>query len=71
MKNDLPKIPTQSCNFDFTNPVIAVSAILTIGICYCVTINTITKRGQTINLKYKDFSLLTSFPISNVPAVSA
>lgn len=71
MKNNVSNILTQSCNFDFKNPVIAVSTILTIGICYCVTINTITKKGQTINLKYKDFSLLTSFPVSNVPAVSA
>lgn len=71
MKNNVPNTPTQPCNFDFTNPVIAVSAILTIGICYCVTIDTITKRGQTISLKYKDFSLLSSFPVSNVPAVSA
>ncbi|MCM1179376.1 MAG: hypothetical protein NC347_03910 [Clostridium sp.] len=56
-KNQLATDPVQNSNFDFKNPLIAVTAILTVGVCYCTTVIVNAKYNRDVELKYKDFSL--------------
>lgn len=60
MNNETPVNTQQYPDFDFKNPLIAVSAILTLGICYCVTVTINAKYNRDIELSYKDFSLKSS-----------
>lgn len=60
MNDEAPKTIPQYPDFDFKNPMIAVSAILTLGICYCVTVTINAKYNRDIELNYKDFSLKSS-----------
>ncbi len=58
MNNNLVTPTTQSSNsFDVTNPLVAAIAILTVGVCYCVTITVNAKYNRDTELTYKDFSL--------------
>ena len=60
MNNETPVNTQQYPDFDFKNPLIAGSAILTLGICYCVTVTINAKYNRDIELSYKDFSLKSS-----------
>lgn len=58
MNNNLVTPTTQLSNsFDVTNPLVAAIAILTVGVCYCVTITVNAKYNRDTELTYKDFSL--------------
>lgn len=61
---------TQSYNFDLTNPLVAAIAILTVGVCYCVTVTVNAKYNRDTELVYKDFSLksFSAAPITALPA---
>lgn len=56
-KNQLATDHVQTSNFDLKNPLIAVTAILTVGVCYCTTVIINAKYNRDVELKYKDFSL--------------
>lgn len=60
MNNEIAANVPQHSDFDFRNPVIAVTAILTIGIRYCVTVTVNAKYNRDTELTYKDFSLKSS-----------
>lgn len=55
---------------NFSNPVIAVTAILTVGVCYCVTITINAKYNRDTELAYKDFSMKShsSVPSTDEPS---
>lgn len=57
MNNDLSNDITQNYNFDFKNPLVAVTTILTIGICYCVTVTVNAKYNRDIEITRGDTSL--------------
>lgn len=70
MNNEITTNVSQHTDFDFKNPLIAVSAILTLGVCYCVTVTVNAKYHRDTELTYKDFSL-KSFSAPVVAAVPA
>lgn len=68
MNNNLTTSATQYC--DFKNPLVMATTILTLGICYCVTVTVNAKYNRDIELKYEDFSLNihSSAPVTPVVA---
>lgn len=60
MNNDMITNSQEHINCDLSNPVIAVTMILTVGICYCVTVAVNAKYNHNTELTYKDFSLKSS-----------
>lgn len=60
MYNDMITTNPEHTDFDFSNPVIAVTMILTVGICYCVTVAVNAKYNRNTELTYKDFCLKSS-----------
>lgn len=71
MSNSLPTTITQYNNSNLMNPLVAATLILTVGVCYCVTVNTITKHNRDIDLTYGDFSLRTHSPTPDATAETA
>lgn len=61
----------QNCSIDCKNPSIAIAVILTVGVCHCVTIVTITKYNRDIDLTYKDFSLKIHPSVSTTAVIAA
>ena len=64
-KNQLATNPVQNSNFDFKNPLIAVSVILTVGVCYCTTVIVNAKYNRDVEIqrflfKYPALSLGSS-----------
>lgn len=68
MNNDIITTSPEHTNFDLSNPTIAVAMILTVGICYCVTVTVNAKYNRNTELTYKDFSLKSSSAPAVVPA---
>ena len=67
MNNDMITASAKHTSFDFSNPVIAVTMILTVGICYCVTVTVNAKYNRNMALVYKDFSLKSSsIPVTTI-----
>lgn len=63
MANTLPVPVTQQTNFDLANPMIAVTAILVIGTCYCVTVYTNAKYNRDTEISYANFHLKRMAPL--------
>lgn len=69
MQNRISANATTPNSFDFKNLVIAVTVILTVVVCYCVTVIINAKNNRNVELSYKDFSLSIEgpqFPVSPV-----
>lgn len=50
MNKNLPAPITQKSTITLENPVIAVTAILVIGLCYCTTIHTNAKYNRNTEI---------------------
>ena len=68
MNKNKPTTTVQNSNFDLKNPLIAVSVILTVGVCYCTTVIINAKYNRDVELKYKDFYLNIQ-PAASIVAV--
>ncbi len=60
---------TQQSTLDLGNPMIAVTAILVIGMCYCVTVYANAKYNRDTDLSYGEFHLksVSSVSVSHQP----
>lgn len=63
--NNLPDYPPL-----FKNSLVAATAILVLGICYCTTITINAKYNRDTEMTYKDFSLKIYASSSNIKPVS-
>ena len=60
---------SQQPALDLGNPMIAVTAILVIGMCYCVTVYANAKYNRDTDLSYGEFHLksVSSVSVSHQP----
>lgn len=69
MNNEITANATQHYNFDFTNPLVTATLVLTVGICYCVTVSIAAKYNHYTELTYGNFSLKIKPSIPTIAAV--